>query len=83
QYDQRSRVYGWWQVFNIIGVILILILPTIVVKTGLGNYVDGVRIMGWAIIIALPLTIGLAMVAVPEPVNAGAAPHGGPRAYLA
>ena len=83
QYDQRSRVYGWWQVFNIIGVILILILPTIVVKTGLGNYVDGVRIMGWAIIIALPLTIGLAMVAVPEPVNAGAAPHGGPSAYLA
>ncbi len=83
QYDQRSRVYGWWQVFNIIGVILILILPTIVVKTGIGDYADGVRIMGWAIIIALPLTIGLAMVAVPEPVNAGAAPHGGPSAYLA
>jgi Na+/melibiose symporter-like transporter len=27
--------------------------------------------------------IGLAMFAVPEPVNTGAAPHGGPRAYLA
>jgi len=83
QYDQRSRVYGWWQVFNIIGVILILILPTIVVKTGIGDYADGVRIMGWAILIALPVTIGLAMIAVPEPVNAGAAPHGGPGAYLA
>ncbi|WP_339872847.1 MFS transporter [uncultured Brevundimonas sp.] len=83
QYDQRSRVYGWWQVFNIIGVILILVLPTIVVRTGIGDYADGVRIMGWAIMIALPVTIGLAMVAVPEPVNAGAAPHGGPRAYLA
>lgn len=83
QYDQRSRVYGWWQVFNIIGVILILVLPTIVVKTGLGTYVDGVRIMGWAIIIALPVTFCLAMLAVPEPINAGAPPHGGPRAYLA
>lgn len=83
QYDQRSRVYGWWQVFNIIGVILILVLPTIVGKTGMGTYVDGVRIMGWAIIIALPVTFGLAMLAVPEPVNAGAPPHGGPRAYLA
>jgi Na+/melibiose symporter-like transporter len=82
QYDQRSRVYGWWQVFNIIGVILILILPTVVVKTGLGDYAAGVRIMGWAIMIALPVTIGLAMFVVPEPVNAGAAPHGGPKAYL-
>ena len=83
QYDQRSRVYGWWQVFNIIGVILILILPTVVVKSGIGDYADGVRIMGWAILIALPVTIGLAMVTVPEPVNVGAPPHGGPKAYLA
>jgi len=83
QYDQRSRVYGWWQVFNIIGVILILILPTVVIQTGIGDYADGVRIMGWAILIALPVTIGLAMFAVPEPVNAGAAPHGGPSAYIA
>ena len=83
QYDQRSRVYGWWQVFNIIGVILILILPTIVVRTGIGDYADGVRIMGWAIIIALPLTMALALLAVPEPVNKGDAPHGGLGAYLA
>ena len=81
QYDQRSRVYGWWQVFNIIGVILILILPTVVVKTGLGDYADGVRIMGWAILIALPLTIGLDLFVVPEPVNAGAAPHGRRRSW--
>ena len=82
QYDQRSRVYGWWQVFNIIGVILILILPTVVIQLKIGTYADGVRIMGWAILIALPLTIGLAMFVVPEPVNAGAVPHGGPSAYL-
>jgi Na+/melibiose symporter-like transporter len=82
EYDQRSRVYGWWQVFNIIGVILILILPTLVIQTGIGDYADGVRIMGWAILIALPVTVGLALFAVPEPVNAGAAPHGGLGAYL-
>ena len=83
QYDQRSRVYGWWQVFNIIGVILILVLPTVVIQTGLGDYADGVRIMGWAIVLALPLTFGLAFFAVPEPVNPGAPPHGGVSAYLA
>ena len=83
QYDQRSRVYGWWQVFNIIGVVLILVLPTVVVQTGIGTYADGVRIMGWGIIIALPVTIGLAMAAVPEPVTAGDQPHGSLGAYLA
>jgi Na+/melibiose symporter-like transporter len=83
QYDQRSRVYGWWQVFNIVGVILILVLPTVVVRSGIGDYADGVRIMGWAIMIALPLTIGLAFLVAPEPMNTGAPPHGGPRAYLA
>jgi Na+/melibiose symporter-like transporter len=83
QYDQRSRVYGWWQVFNIIGVVLILVLPTVVVQTGIGTYADGVRIMGWGIIIALPVTIGLAMVAVPEPVTAGDQPHGSLGASLA
>lgn len=83
EYDQRSRVYGWWQVFNIIGVVLILILPTIVVKAGIGDYTDGVRIMGWAIVIALPVTVGLALLVVPEPVTSGAQPHGSLGAYAA
>lgn len=81
QYDQRSRVYAWWQAFNIIGVIAILVLPAAVVQLGLGDYVAGVHIMGWAIIAALPLTISLALAAVPEPVNPGDAPHGGLKAY--
>ncbi|QTC92545.1 MFS transporter [Brevundimonas goettingensis] len=81
QYDQRSRVYAWWQAFNIIGVIAILILPAAVVQLGLGDYVAGVHVMGWAIVVALPVTIGLALFAVPEPVNAGAPAHGGLKAY--
>ncbi|MBN8527816.1 MAG: MFS transporter [Caulobacterales bacterium] len=83
EYDQRSRVYAWWQAFNIIGVIAILVLPAAVLKLGVGDYVAGVHIMGWVIIAALPLTIGLALMTVPEPVNAGAAPHGGAAAYFA
>ena len=82
EYDQRSRVYGWWQVFNIIGVVLILILPTVVEQTGIGDYAQGVRIMGWAIVIALPVTVGLALLAVPEPTNSGGQPHGSLGAYL-
>jgi Na+/melibiose symporter-like transporter len=81
EYDQRSRVYAWWQAFNILGVIAILVLPAAVVQSGVGDYVAGVHIMGWAIVAALPLTISLALSAVPEPVNAGDAPHGGLKAY--
>lgn len=82
EYDQRSRVYAWWQAFNIIGVIAILILPAAIVQTGLGDYVAGVHIMGWTIIALLPITVGLALFVVPEPVNAGHTPHGGFKAYF-
>ncbi len=82
EYDQRSRVYAWWQAFNILGVIAILILPAAVVQLGLGSYVGGVHVMGWAIVAALPLTVSLALAAVPEPVNPGQAPHGGWRVYV-
>ncbi|MCA3717974.1 MAG: MFS transporter, partial [Brevundimonas sp.] len=82
EYNQRSRVYAWWQAFNIIGVIAILILPAAVVQLGIGDYVAGVHIMGWAIMAALPLTVSLALAAVPEPVNPGDAPHGGWRVYV-
>ena len=29
-YDQRSRIYGWWQVANIIGVLAVLAIPAVV-----------------------------------------------------
>ncbi|MEG1451909.1 MFS transporter [Brevundimonas sp.] len=82
EYNQRSRVYGFWQFFNIIGVILILVLPTIVVRGGFGTYADGVKWMGWGIIIALPITLAIAYFAAPEPQLAPPKPHGGIRTWL-
>ena len=26
-YNERSRIYGWWQMFNLLGLLLVLILP--------------------------------------------------------
>lgn len=82
EYDQRSRVYAWWQAFNIVGVLVTLVTPAIVAGLKLGSYVDGVHVMGWGIVALLPLTFGLAVWGVPEPVNAGATPHGGLKAYV-
>ena len=65
-YDERSRIYGWWQAANVIGMILVLLLPSLLEGAGLSR-AQGVQAMGWMIIILLPLTVGLALAKVPEP----------------
>ncbi len=66
-YDERSRVYGWWQAMSVIGMIAILLLPPIVQKGFGGDFATGVQAMGWFAIIALPLTAILALWATGEP----------------
>lgn len=66
-YNQRSRIYGWWQSGNILGMILVLLLPPIVQYGFHGDRTDGVRAMGWFVIILLPLTIAFAAWRVGEP----------------
>ncbi len=79
-YDQRSRIYGFWTTGNVIGIILVLVLPVAVSKMG-GLEPAQVSIMGWFIIVLLPLTIGLAVWRVPEPVP-DKPTHGNIRDYL-
>lgn len=71
-YDERSRVYGWWQAMTVFGMIAILLMPPLV-KFGFGgDFSTGVKAMGWFTIIALPLTTVLALSATGEP---AARPH--------
>jgi GPH family glycoside/pentoside/hexuronide:cation symporter len=83
QYDQRSRLYGWWQAFNILGVLIALAIPVAVDQFKLGDYGAGVRAMGGFIVIALPLTLLLNLAVVPEPKNVSAKPHGALKAWAA
>jgi glycoside/pentoside/hexuronide:cation symporter, GPH family len=68
-YNQRSRIYGWWQTANVIGVILALLLAAIPLL--LGDAETGrtasVRAMGWFILISSPICIVLALWKAPEP----------------
>lgn len=79
-YDQRSRIYGFWTTGNVIGILLVLVLPVIVGANG-GSQADGVKAMGLFIVILLPITIGLAVWKVPEPMPKEAT-HGTWRDYL-
>jgi Na+/melibiose symporter-like transporter len=65
-YQQRSRVYGWWSAGNVVGMILVLLLPPILAVIYKGNHAAGVQAMGWFIIALLPLTFLLAMKVVGE-----------------
>lgn len=66
-YHQRSRVFGWWQAFTVLGMLIVLTLPPLM-RFGFDlDYAAGVRAIGWFVILSLPVAILLAMHAVREP----------------
>ena len=81
-YDQRSRIYGWWQAGNVVGMILVLALPAALPLIGIADHAAGVAAMGWFIVILTPITIGVAVWRVPEPDVVTAAVRPGMKAYL-
>ena len=75
-YHERSRVYGWWQMANVLGMLLVLLLPPIMTLGFHQDEAAGVRAMGWFVILLLPVTIGVACWRVGEPDTRAARPHG-------
>lgn len=73
-YNERSRVFAWWQVGNIFGILCVVMIPVIVNTVLKLPYMLAVQIMGYFIMVALPVTIGLALWIVPEKVS-NAATH--------
>jgi glycoside/pentoside/hexuronide:cation symporter, GPH family len=53
-YYERSRVFVFWQAFNVIGMLLALAIPVIITRGG-GTPTQGINGMGWFIIILIPL----------------------------
>jgi Na+/melibiose symporter-like transporter len=66
-YDQRTRVYGWWQAGNVVGMLLVLAIPPLLALAGRGEAALGVAGMGLFIAVMMPLTVALAVWRVPEP----------------
>ncbi len=66
-YQQRSRVFAWWQGANVVGMILVLCLPPIVTGVFKGDHLASMQAMGWFIVLLAPLTVLLAVTTVGEP----------------
>lgn len=82
-YDQRSRIYAWWQAGNVVGIILVLTLAPLLSALGVGGDAAGVAAMGWFILILMPLTVAVAVTVVPEQLVTKAPHKAGLAEYLA
>lgn len=80
-YDQRSRIYGFWQVANILGVLAVLLIPVAAQAIGY-SYVEAVRMQGGFIVGLLPVALLITFLFTPEPRHVAPPPHGGVGATL-
>lgn len=68
QYHERSRVYGFWQTGNVVGMITILALPLVLGLLKMpGRETGFVNQQGLYIVVLAPLMIALALWRVEEP----------------
>ncbi|KAB7647733.1 MFS transporter [Polymorphobacter fuscus] len=75
-YHERSRIFGWWQASNLLGLFLILGVPPLAQKLAASDDPSfGVHAMGWTIMAALPLTVGWCLLRVRERARTGGEHH--------
>ena len=67
-YDERSRLFGWREIFIIIGMVFVLAIPATMDLFGQSGTPDKVAGMGLFCLILFPLTVIPTLVAVPDKV---------------
>ncbi len=66
EYHERSRIFGWWQAANIVGMIGILAVPPLATMAMGADRAGAIHAIGWTIIGALALAVPLAIAVLPE-----------------
>ncbi len=66
-YDKRSSVYGSILVFSILGTFAIMAMPPVMRLVFHAEPAASVQSMGWFVMLVLPVTIVIALLAAPEP----------------
>jgi Na+/melibiose symporter-like transporter len=64
-YDERTRVQGWYQTSLMLGLILVLLVPVIVTQRG-GDAAAKMEAIGWLIVILSPIAVLWAVLRVKE-----------------
>ena len=83
-YDERSRLFMWRELFTISTMLVMLALPSILAQAGDVDRASQISVMGWFLLIALPLTVAAACWLVPDPLSRPGEPKASfhPRAIL-
>lgn len=66
EYHQRSRVYGWIQAVGVVGAASVLLGPTLLSYVT-KRIVEPVPLMGWFLLIAVPVTFAITSLFAREP----------------
>jgi Na+/melibiose symporter-like transporter len=80
-YHERSRIFGWWQGFNMLALISLLAVPPLANALGPPYGLEasaglGVHAMGWVLIALVPPTFLAILSAVPDRASVHGSPHG-------
>ena len=80
-YHERSRIFGWWQAFNMLALISLLAVPPLAnaLAPRFGwqpSAALGVHAMGWVLLALLVPTLAAIMLGVPEKKSPHQHPHG-------
>ena len=65
-YDDRSRLFGWREIFVIGGMTAVLAIPALIELTGRDDQASKVASMGWFCLILFPLTVVPTLMFVPD-----------------
>src|SRR3546814_11053271 len=63
-YRERSRVFAWWQIFNTLGLILVMLMPVLFAEQIANDSSFTVRAMGWFVLATVPITLALAVLSL-------------------
>lgn len=75
-YHERSRIFGWWQAMNLLGLLSILAVPPLAQRlAGSNDPSVGIHAMGWVVVTGVPLTVIVALLFVPERARLGGDKH--------
>lgn len=74
-YKERSRVFAWWQIFNLSGLMVVLLFPPALTLVMEVDQTTTVRAMGLVILLLTPLTVLWAIGVVREPERDSTQPH--------
>ncbi|MFN7054629.1 MFS transporter [Hyphomonas sp.] len=67
-YDDRSRLFLWPEIVSVFSMLMLLAVPLILAGTGVeADRFGQVAVMGWVLIIALPVSAALSCLFVPDP----------------